>query len=203
MKRDISGWVILLLVCLFSCKTTRHIQKEKQSVVEVQKKDSTGKESSNVATIEHTEEQYKRDIDTTLNVKVKGSAKVNKPEKGKTDSAAVYDSLGNKLGVVRASLNVQGDALILDIDLNKQVTAKVHEEGSKKSNKKTNEEKHSESAIHAQNQRETSSEVVHKDVERKTDVWAWIKWIAGVLALLALILNYKRIWAWLLTKIKK
>jgi len=205
MKRDISGWILAGLLygfCIAGCKTTKHIQKDKQSVVEVKKLDSSQMETTTKATVENTEEKYKKDLDTVIvPEKVKGKATVKVKS---ADTTAIYDSLGNKLGIVASSFDSIQNALNLTFTVQPPpVHAIVHEEGSKKSNKQTTEDTHKESALHSQSSSEQQSEHLNKDVVRKTDVWAWAKWIAWVLAVLALVLNYKRIWAWLLTKIKK
>lgn len=131
-------------------------------------------------------------------------AKAPAPKKGKVDSTAIYDSLGNKLGTISTSLDSQTGAFNIGLNLQPpNVNASVHEKSDKEGNKKTREDETKSAALHSSNQVDAKNDKMTKDVVRKTDVWAWVKWIAGALALLFVVLNYKRIWAWLLSKIKK
>ena len=94
-------WILIITVLLFSCRTTKHIQKEKSETHQVKTRDSTANESTKTVTDEHSEEIYERDLDTTIKPEpVKGKAKIPKPRPGKIDTADVFDSLGNKLDQV-------------------------------------------------------------------------------------------------------
>lgn len=208
MRKEISGWVVILFGLLYGfgivgCKTTRHISKDKQQVIHLQKKDSTASETAKVQTTERSESKWIRDIDTTLHANIRGDVKIPKPTPGKTDTTAVYDSLGNKLGIVASSLDSQNNALNLHFDLGKDVHAKMHEEGSNKSEKSQTEDKHKESALHSQGEYKAEVETVQKDVVRKTDLWVWAKVLAGILAVIALVVYRGKIWKWFKNKILK
>ena len=188
--------LFLAVLALFSCRTTKHIQKVKDAQIQVL--DSETNEVSNVVTVEDVQETYEKKLDTVIKVKTKAKATV-KPEKGKTVSADVFDSLGNKLGKIKASLNIQGDAIDLDIDLTREVHATVQETGQKSSKKQTTEDTHKESAITQRT--ESRHETVNRDVERKTDFWQWAKLGLLALVIFGLVLNWKRIWNFLKRKI--
>lgn len=198
-------WILIFAAFLFSCRTTKHIQKEKSETHQVQTKDSLVQESAKTVTEKNTEETYERDIDTTITPKpVKGKAKIPKPTPGKTDTTTVYDSLGNKLGQVASSLDEQSNALNLDFNLQPpDVHANLHEKGTKKSGEKKTQDNNKSAALHSTNQVDAKNENATRDVVRKTDVWAWIKWIAIGAAVLALIIYRGHIWKWLKNKILK
>jgi len=109
-------WILIIAVLLFSCRTTKHIQKEKSETHQVKTRDSTANESTKTVTDEHSDETYERDLDTTIKPNpIKGKAKIPKPIPGIVDTTDVFDSLGNKLG--QSSLNEQRNALNIDSSL--------------------------------------------------------------------------------------
>lgn len=198
-------WILIVAVLLFSCRTTKHIQKERSETHQVQTKDSTAKELTKTVTDEHSEETYERDLDTTIKPEpVKGKVKIPKPRPGKVDTTDVFDSLGNKLGQVASSLDEQSNALNLNFNLQPpDVHAKLHEKGTKKNDKKTTQDNTKQAALHSKDQADTKNEQANKDVVRKTDIWAWIRWIATGIALLALFIYRGKIWKWFKNKLIK